>query len=163
MLLLPTEKKKAQPKSWELCFILQTFWGLQAREAASQDSSEGLLAEVKEGSRTYRSLGDKNQVAQTSRESVKEHRHLRLRNLELFFEWKELRAWAHWSHPFDMHFSYLGPVSCSFPSRVPHRVHIWGRLQRLSLNACNILCLVIQQVVSLVHISLLGKKIEPEA
>ena len=29
-LQLPTEKKKAQPKSLELYFIWQTFWGLQA-------------------------------------------------------------------------------------------------------------------------------------
>ena len=30
------KKKKAQPKSWELCFTWWTFWGLQAWDTASQ-------------------------------------------------------------------------------------------------------------------------------
>ena len=40
-------------------------------------------------------------------------------NLVLFYVWEVARIWAHWNHSFDMHLSYLGPVSCSFPSWVP--------------------------------------------
>ena len=38
--------------------------------------------------------------------------------LVLFYVWEDARVWAHWNHSFDMHLSYLGPVSCSFPSWV---------------------------------------------
>ena len=40
-------------------------------------------------------------------------------DLVLFFVWENARVWVHWNHSFDMHLSYLGPVSCSFPSWVP--------------------------------------------
>ena len=42
-------------------------------------------------------------------------------DLVLFFVWENARVWVHWNHSFDMHLSYLGPVSCSFPSWVPPR------------------------------------------
>ena len=44
--------------------------------------------------------------------------YLELRNLALFCVWEDARAWAHWDHSFDIHLSYLGPVSCVFTSWV---------------------------------------------
>ena len=29
---------------------------------------------------------------------------------------EDARVWAHWNHSFDLHLSYLGPVSCAFTS-----------------------------------------------
>ena len=37
----------------------------------------------------------------------------------LFYIWEEARVLAHWNHSFDMHLSYLGPVSCAFSAWVP--------------------------------------------
>ena len=31
------------------------------------------------------------------------------------------KFWAHWNHSFDVHLSYLGPISCVFTSWVFHR------------------------------------------
>ena len=36
----------------------------------------------------------------------------------LCYVWEDARVWAHWNHSFDMHLSYLGPVSCVFSSWV---------------------------------------------
>lgn len=36
----------------------------------------------------------------------------------VFYVWEDARVWADWNHPFDMHLSYLGPVSCVFTSWV---------------------------------------------
>ena len=47
---------------------------------------------------------------------LKKTRYLRLMNLVLFFIWEDARVWAHRNHPFDMHLTYLWPVSFSFPS-----------------------------------------------
>ena len=55
---------------------------------------------------------------------AKKARYLKLKNLAHFL-WENARIWAHWNHFFDMQFSYLGPVSCSFPSWVL-KVHHWG-------------------------------------
>ena len=39
-------------------------------------------------------------------------------NLAGFHGRDDIRVWGHWNHSFDVHLSYLGPVSCAFPSRV---------------------------------------------
>ena len=41
-------------------------------------------------------------------------RHLKLRNLMLFYIWEDGRVWVHWNHFFHLHLSYLVPVSCMF-------------------------------------------------
>ena len=38
-----------------------------------------------------------------------------------FYIWEDAEVRAHWSHSFDMHLSYLGPASSSFPSWIPSR------------------------------------------
>ena len=35
-----------------------------------------------------------------------------MNNLVLFYVWKNARVWAHWNYSFDVHLSYLGPISC---------------------------------------------------
>ena len=37
-----------------------------------------------------------------------------------------MRVWAHWVHSLDVHLSYLGPVSCAFPSWVLSRSTVRG-------------------------------------
>ena len=44
---------------------------------------------------------------------LKKTRYLKLRNLALFYIWKDARVWAHWNHSFPMHLSCLEPVSCN--------------------------------------------------
>ena len=81
--------------------------------------------------------------------------HLKLRNIAFFFVWEDTRVWAHWNHFFDMHHSYLGPVSCIFTSWVSSGLTIgsgcslmaarWQvfsflsflRVHRLTLEGCN--------------------------
>ena len=41
-------EKNTQPRSWELRFIWQTFWGLQAQETASQIALSDGSKEVRE-------------------------------------------------------------------------------------------------------------------
>ena len=43
---------------------------------------------------------------------------LKVRNLALFYVWEDARLWAHWNHSFDMHLTYLGPISSVFISWV---------------------------------------------
>ena len=45
-------------------------------------------------------------------------RYLKLMNWALFCVWEDARVGAHWNHSFDMHLSYLGPVSWVFTSWV---------------------------------------------
>ena len=47
-------------------------------------------------------------------------------NLGLFCVWEDARVWVHWSHSFEMHLNYLGPVSCFSPSWVPSGCTVWG-------------------------------------
>ena len=54
-LSVSTGEKKAQPKSWELCFIWQTSWWCQPGTALS-DHSEGALQRGKGEARVYRSF-----------------------------------------------------------------------------------------------------------
>ena len=44
----------------------------------------------------------------------------------LFFEWEDAGIWAHGNYSFDMHLSYLGPVSCVLSSCTPSGVTIGG-------------------------------------
>ena len=41
-----------------------------------------------------------------------------VKEFALFYIWEDARVWAHWNQSFDMHHSYLGPVSCFFTSWV---------------------------------------------
>ena len=120
MLVLWTEKKNAQPESWELCFILWTSLGLQAQDIASQITLEGLLPRGKGGARIYTGFCNKDQVVRTSKDDcwLKKARHLKLRNLVPFCVWEDARVWAQWNHSFELHLSSLGPVSCAFSSWV---------------------------------------------
>ena len=64
------------------------------------------------------------------------------------------RVWAQWNHSFDMHLSYLGPVSCSFPSWIPSQRIIGGSPTGRWLDDHNILCQLIWQETFFVHTSL---------
>ena len=44
--------------------------------------------------------------------------------LVLFFVWEVARMWTHWNYSFDMHFNYLGLISCFSPSWIPLRAHL---------------------------------------
>ena len=117
--LCPLGEKKAQPKSWELCFIWQTSWWCKPGTALS-DHSEGPLQRGKGGARVYRSFYNKHQVVGTSKDycSSEKTTHLKLRNSELFYVWEDARVWAHWNHSSNVHLSCLGPVSHVFSAWV---------------------------------------------
>ena len=80
----------------ELCFIWQTFPGLQAwkvvvSQIALKDGSE----EVRGGAKN-RGLCSKDQAAGTSKDYyLKKTSYLRLRNLVFFYVWEDARVWAH--------------------------------------------------------------------
>ena len=85
--------------------------------------------------------------------------------------WEHARVWAHWKHCFDVHLSYLRPISCLFSSWVSlgcttrgggccndwllegeHPVSILSSLCAYCrvavvwwLDGCNILCFLIEQ------------------
>ena len=60
------KKRKAQPKSWELCFIWQTYQGLKPGCSLS-GSFEGLFWRDKGGVRMYRSFCNKNKVVEKAK------------------------------------------------------------------------------------------------
>ena len=49
---------------------------------------------------------------------IKENQISQVKEFRSFLLWEDARVWAHWSHSFDMHLSYLGPVFCVFTSWV---------------------------------------------
>lgn len=53
---------------------------------------------------------------------------LKLMIVVLLYIWEDAIVRAHWNHFFDMHVSYLGPVSSFFPFWIPLRAH-YQRLQ----------------------------------
>lgn len=62
-------KTKVPPKSWQLCFILRTFWGLQAQEAASGIALRSCSQEVREDPGN-RGFGNKDQGVRHGRITV---------------------------------------------------------------------------------------------
>ena len=96
-------------------------------------------------------------------------------NLALFYVQDDARFWALWNHPFAVHLSCLGPVSCAFSPQVSSGctakggcrgweldsrhpasnlssfwAHFWGLLLRDSLMM-HILCLLIQWAIFFIH------------
>ena len=116
----PVDQKKAQPKSWGLCFIQWTCWGLKPGNSLS-DSFEGFFLRGKGGARLYinRSLKKKTNSQNIERLLLKKTKHLKSMNLVLFYGWEDTGVWVHWNHSFDIHLTYLGPVSCLSPSWIP--------------------------------------------
>ena len=133
------------------------------------ESSGGLLGRGEGGTRMHRSFCNKEQVVRTSKDFcwLKKTRHLKSRNW-LFYIWEDARVWAHWNHSFDMHLSYLGPVSCVFSSWVSGcTIGVAAAADCLTagtlflswapsgliiteavmwwLNGCNIVCLLIRE------------------
>ena len=92
--------------------------GRHTEELSSGDSlsesSEGLFWRGKGGTRIYRSLGNKNQVAGTSKDYcyLKKKQISQVNEFSAFEGGGDERVWAHWNHSFDMHLNCLGPVSC---------------------------------------------------
>ena len=113
--------KNAQPRSWEKCCI----WGITEDYSLGDtlsDDSEELFQRSSGGDRIYRSLfenktKEKKMHGQTSEDhfSSQKNQTLKLMIVELLYIWEDVRVWAHWNHSFDMHVSYLGPVSSFFP------------------------------------------------
>ena len=68
--------------------------GLRPEDSLS-DGSEVLLQRGHGGAEIHSSFCDKDQVVGTSKDycSLKKTRHLRLRNLALFYVWEDARAW----------------------------------------------------------------------
>ena len=115
-------KKKAQPKSGEQCFIRRTFLGLRAQEAASQVTLRKLLPGGEGGKPGY--IGVLQQRAGSLNVKrlllIKENRIFQVKEFSTFLCMGRCKspARAHWNLSFDMHPSYLGPVSCVFTSWV---------------------------------------------
>ena len=63
-------------------------------------------------------------------------------SLALFSVREDARVWAYSNYSFDIHFNYLGPVSCFSPTYVPLRFTIKGGWRDWWLNGCNTLCLL---------------------
>ena len=97
------------------------------------NGSEELFQRGSGGDRIYRNLCWKqNKRKQNVWSSIKrlllitKSQTLKLMIIVLFYIWEDARVWAHWNHSFDMHLSYLGPVSCFSPIWIPLRAHCLG-------------------------------------
>ena len=77
-----------------------------------------------------------------------------LMNLVLFYVWEDTRVLSSWKHFFDIHLNYLRPVSFSFLSCVPLRMHHWRWLQWPMAWCHNILCLLIGQMIFFIYLSI---------
>ena len=73
---------------------------------------------------------------------LKKTKYSKLRNLALFYVWKDARIWAHWNHSFDMHFLYQGPVFCVFTSWVSSGLTLGSGCCLLSVSMERILSLL---------------------
>ena len=112
-----TEKKKAQPKSWEFCFIQPTSFMKPIRQPlryfwVTDPKRQGR-------SQIYRNFWKStNLVVRTSKRLL-----LMLMNLALFYRWEDARVWAHWNHFLGMNLTYLdlGSASCFSSSWIPSR------------------------------------------
>ena len=118
------KKKCAQCESCKLSFI----WGKMRTAARNEDciqeggisdSSEKLFQEVKGRRQDIQDCVTKvKQLGHQKIIVIKEIRYVKVRNLMLLYVWRDLRVWPHWNHFFDMHPSYLGPLSHVFTSRI---------------------------------------------
>ena len=80
--------------------------------------------EAREGVRLHTSLQQSGQAVWITKiiiklkNQVKELSYqisdIKLKNLALFYIWKDARVWDYWSHFLHIHLSYLGPASCLF-------------------------------------------------
>ena len=103
-----------------------------AWETAFQITLKNCSEEVTGGTRIFRSFATKGQVVRNVKRLllIKENQISRVKEFSVFlckslgslksFLWyaRDARLWVHWNHCFDMHLSYLGPVSCIFTSWV---------------------------------------------
>ena len=95
-------------------------------------------------------LGKKKNVVKYQKISAN-YKHLKLIVLVLFCIGEDSIMRVYWNFFFDMHLSYLGPVSCFSPSWISLKVHNWGWLERLMALWLNILCLQKWQETFFVH------------
>ena len=94
-------------------------------EDSISDGSEKLLLEDKGGARLYRSFATNGRSSEYQLVLLsKETRYVSLRSLALFFVQEDARVWVYWNHSFDLHLSYLGPVSWVFISWVSSRCNV---------------------------------------
>ena len=117
---LLTEKKNEPPKNWELCLIQWTFWGLQAQGTRLSDHSEGLLLRGKGGARIYRSFLQQRLGNRDIKRLLlmKENQVSQVNEFSAFLCMGRCWSLGSLKYSFDVHLSYLGPVSCAFSSRM---------------------------------------------
>ena len=80
--------------NWELCFIWWKFWRFQAQETRLSDVSEKLLLRGEWRDKIYRSFYSKDYGVETPKDYclLQKTRHLKLRNLVLFYIWEDVRV-----------------------------------------------------------------------
>ena len=80
------------------------------------NSCEELFQRGKGGVRVYRRpwWGKKKKKKSNIKNLllITKTRYLKLVIRTLFYVWEGITVWAYWSHSFDTHLNYLGPVSC---------------------------------------------------
>ena len=128
-------KKNAQSKTWELCLIHWTFLGLQTWKTPSQLILRDCSGEAREEGGIYTSFCNKNWPSSQNIKGlllIKENQISQVKKFLYMWRWW---SWALWNHSFDMHPSYLGPVSCVFSSRVSSRYTIQAAIKQCGLMA----------------------------
>ena len=115
--------KNVQPKSWEKCCI----WGITEDYSLGDtlsDDSEELFQRGSGGDRIIRvflKTKENKMHGQISKDHFSSHKKpdTKLMIVVLLYIWEDVIVWAHWNLSFDMHVSYLGPVSSFFHSEFP--------------------------------------------
>ena len=100
-------------------FYLVDFLRTSSPGGSLSDSSEELLQKDKEEPGYIGILQQKPGSQNIKRLLLKEIKQLKLMPLVLFCVYEGTEICPHWTHSFDIPISYLGLVSCSFPSWVP--------------------------------------------
>ena len=148
-------EKNAQPKSWELCFIRPTCWGLKPRSSLS-DSSEGLLWRGKGEARICRSFATKTWYSKRLL-LIKENQTSQVNEFSAFLCTGRCKILGSLKS-FLWYAPQLSKASISlFPSQVPLGLSVggWGwagaAVNDWWLDGHNIFCLLIWQTAFLFH------------
>ena len=112
------------------------------------DCSEGSSPRGKGGTSIKKSVYNKSQVVETSKD---ERNQISPGNEFSTFLWEDVRVWAHENHSLDMHLNHLGAVSCFSPAWVPLGCTAGGSCRDWGFDGCNIFCLLIRQVKFFIH------------
>lgn len=116
--------KNVQPKSWEKCCIWRITEDYSLGDTLSDDSEE-LFQRGSGGDRIIRvflKTKQKKIKCMVKHQKITYHtknQTLKLMIVVLLYIWEDIIVWAHWNLSFDIHFSYLGPVSSFFHSEFP--------------------------------------------